>query len=250
MASVSVGKPAMRSAPNAMSGRSRRTAAQNATASARRCRRFMRFRIRSEPCCSDRCRCGMNRGSAATTSRRSRIGLDAVERGQPQAGQLGHFAQHALQQRAEARAVGRRVGRDVDARQHDLGGAASTRPRTSSTTRSGGGRARRAAPEGDDAEGAAVVAAVLDLDEAARVPPASPWAEGGCGARGRGATARPRPGRRRGLGRVGEHASTSGHGGEAGGRPRRRSPSPRSRRRGERARRGGRPGAPGAPPRR
>ena len=65
MASVSVGKPAIRSAPNTMSGRSRRASSQKRTASARACRRFMRLRIMSSPACSERCRCGISRGSSA-----------------------------------------------------------------------------------------------------------------------------------------------------------------------------------------
>ncbi len=43
MSSVSVGKPAMMSAPNTTSGRKRRTSRQNMMASLRVCRRFMRF---------------------------------------------------------------------------------------------------------------------------------------------------------------------------------------------------------------
>ena len=66
-ASVSVGKPAIRSAPIAMPGRSARARAIAAAASARRWRRFMRFRIRSLPACSDRCRCGISRGSSPSS---------------------------------------------------------------------------------------------------------------------------------------------------------------------------------------
>ncbi len=65
IASSSVGKPAMRSAPNTTSGRSARTSAANFTASARRWRRFIRFRIMSSPACSERWRCGISRGSSA-----------------------------------------------------------------------------------------------------------------------------------------------------------------------------------------
>ena len=42
-----------------------------AAASARRCRRFMRLRMRSSPACSDKCRCGISRGSFASASRSS-----------------------------------------------------------------------------------------------------------------------------------------------------------------------------------
>ena len=47
-------------------------ASQNAIASARECRRFMRLRMRSSPDCSDRCRCGISRASLANASSRSR----------------------------------------------------------------------------------------------------------------------------------------------------------------------------------
>ena len=65
IASVSVGKPAIRSAPKTMSGRRRRASSQKAMASSRAWRRFMRFRIMLSPACSDRCRCGISRGSVA-----------------------------------------------------------------------------------------------------------------------------------------------------------------------------------------
>ncbi len=52
--SVSVGKPAMRSAPSAISGRACFTRWQSSIASAREWRRFMRFRIMSSPCCRER----------------------------------------------------------------------------------------------------------------------------------------------------------------------------------------------------
>ena len=55
-----------------------RTGAEARCASARRWRRFMRFRIMSSPACSERCRCGISRGSlgdqARTGPRRSRPG--------------------------------------------------------------------------------------------------------------------------------------------------------------------------------
>ena len=38
----------------------------------RECRRFIRFKMRSSPDCSDRCRCGISRSSSAMTSSRSR----------------------------------------------------------------------------------------------------------------------------------------------------------------------------------
>ena len=58
----------MMSAPKTISGRAARTPSQKAMASSRRCRRFIRFRIMSSPACSDRCRCGISRGSPAIAS--------------------------------------------------------------------------------------------------------------------------------------------------------------------------------------
>src|SRR6516162_510296 len=63
--SLSVGKPAIKSAPNTMSERRLRTCSQKHTASAREWRRFMRFSVRSSPACRDRCRCGISRSSSA-----------------------------------------------------------------------------------------------------------------------------------------------------------------------------------------
>ena len=64
-ASVSVGNPAIISAPKVISGRRRNASSVNLMASSRKCRRFMRFKIRSSPCCRDRCKCGIKRGSVA-----------------------------------------------------------------------------------------------------------------------------------------------------------------------------------------
>ncbi len=70
-ASVSVGKPAIRSAPMAMPGRNARARSTTEKASARECRRCIRFRIRSLPACSERCRCGISRGSPSRRRHRS-----------------------------------------------------------------------------------------------------------------------------------------------------------------------------------
>ena len=67
-ASVSVGKPAIRSAPIATSGRSRRARAITSSASAGPWRRRMRLSTRPDPDCSERCRCGISRGSPARSS--------------------------------------------------------------------------------------------------------------------------------------------------------------------------------------
>ena len=52
-------------------GRSRRARSITPAASSARWRRFIRFRIRSEPACSERCRCGINRGSLSIRRQRS-----------------------------------------------------------------------------------------------------------------------------------------------------------------------------------
>ncbi|MCY1381811.1 hypothetical protein D9M69_697660 [compost metagenome] len=68
IASSSVGKPAMISAPNTMSGRRLRNRATIASTSSRLWRRFMRFKIMSSPDCRLRCRCGISRRSPAMAS--------------------------------------------------------------------------------------------------------------------------------------------------------------------------------------
>ena len=170
IASVSVGKPAIRSAPIAMSGRRRaRRRRRRATASARLWRRFMRLRIRSSPACRLRCRCGISRGSSAISrtgrrrSRRGRARTGAGAAGRAQRQQ----ARDQLAERRAARQVGA-VGGEVDAGQHDLGDAAlDQRAHLRDDTPTGTLRFGAAAI-GDDAEGAAMVAAVLHLDEGAR----------------------------------------------------------------------------------
>ena len=87
--SVSVGKPAIRSAPIVASGRAALSRSTVATASARLWRRFIRLRIMSSPACSDRWRCGISRGSPAISSNsarrsrccRARTGAAAAGRG-------------------------------------------------------------------------------------------------------------------------------------------------------------------------
>ena len=69
--SVSVGNPAIRSAPIAIPGRAARAAAITACGVAVRCRRFIRFRIRSLPACNERWRCGIRRGSSSISRHRS-----------------------------------------------------------------------------------------------------------------------------------------------------------------------------------
>ena len=98
------------------------------------------------------------------------IGFDRIDRRQPQPRQLGHVAQDALDQRAQARlAQVSAIAGDIDAGEHDLAIAARDQPPRLRDHFVHRQRARIAAPERDDAEGAAMVAAVLHLQEGAGV---------------------------------------------------------------------------------
>ena len=107
ISSLSVGKPAMRSAPIAISGRLALSRATVSTASAREWRRFIRFRIMSSPAWKLMWRCGMKRGSPRRQLEQPFVHLDAVERGEPQPRQLRHVPQDPLDQLAEVGAPGR-----------------------------------------------------------------------------------------------------------------------------------------------
>ena len=98
------------------------------------------------------------------------IGLDGIDRRNPQALQFRHMPQDLLCQLPElrrARQIGA-VAREIDAGQHDLGMAALDQRADLIDHRAHRHRARIAAAIGDDAEGAAVIAAVLHLHEHAR----------------------------------------------------------------------------------
>ncbi len=163
--SVSVGKPAMRSAPSAISGRAAFRRAQRSIACAREWRRFMRFRIRSSPCCSERCRWGAMRSFLRDQLEQQRIHLDRVDRGEAQLFRSGTCFRMRATRLPSAGAPGRSPPHEVRStpvstisgaplatrRAHLLHHVARRR------------RARIAAAVGDDAEGAAVIAAVLHL---------------------------------------------------------------------------------------
>ena len=129
----------------------------------------MRFRIRSSPACSDRCRCGINRGSSAKQPPQLIIDLDRVERGEPQALELRHRGEQPADHLPEARPP-RQIGAvsgQIDPGQDDLaiaGGDETARLIGDETHRH---RAAGPAGIGDDAEGAAMVAALLDLQKGA-----------------------------------------------------------------------------------
>ena len=132
----------------------------------------MRLRIMSSPACSDRWKCGISRGSPAISSNSaSSISmLSSEDRRSRVEARLG--GEQALAQRAEAAVV---IG-DVDAGQHDLLRAAVDLARDRVADRLERQRAARPARLPDRAEGAAMVAAGLDRDEAActlRMKPAA-----------------------------------------------------------------------------
>ena len=64
----------MTSAPKTTSGRRRRASSQKRRISRARWRRFIRFKIKSSPCCNDKCKCGKRRWSLARTSINSASG--------------------------------------------------------------------------------------------------------------------------------------------------------------------------------
>ena len=167
IASLSVGKPAMRSAPNTTSGRSRRTVSVNADRIAARmaplhalqdhvvARLQRQMEVRHEP---------LLLGDRAD---QRVVGLDRIDRGEAQPLELRHVAEDGADQLAEARPARQvgAVGGDVDAGQDDFAIAVRDELADLLDDRAHRHRARIAAAIGDDAEGAAVVAAVLHLDE-------------------------------------------------------------------------------------
>ena len=138
-------------------------AAQNLMASSRECRRFIRFRMRLSPDCSERCRCGISRSSSANAAisagSASIVSMEESRR----RGSSGDQPQDGARE-AERHAAGKMgaVGGEVDAGQHHLAVAfvgqacAPRRPRRPRGTERDGPR-----PIGDNAKGAAVITAVL-----------------------------------------------------------------------------------------
>ena len=98
-----------------------------------------------------------------------RVGFDRVDRRDAQPRELRHVLENLLHQLAEPRRAGqaRAVARDVDAGQHHLAVAALDEAAHLRDDLAHRHRARVPAPERDDAEGAAVVAAVLHLHDRA-----------------------------------------------------------------------------------
>ena len=129
----------------------------------------MRFRMRSSPACNDRCRCGISRGSLASASSRSASAStesidDSRRRASSGTSRKMRFTS------APRRASPSAIAGDIDAGEHDFAIAVADQAahlRHDFTDRQ---RARIAAAERNNAEGAAVIAAVLHLHEGARVP--------------------------------------------------------------------------------
>ena len=136
--------------------------------------------MRSSPDCSDRCKVRHQPRFGGDDVEQRGIGLDAVERGQPQARQVRHVTQDRAHKFAKSQIAKSRVAEglvieiasprgQIDTRKYDV-----AMSRFDQRTRGGHRirqrqRARHAAPERDDAEGAAVVAAVLHGEERTRV---------------------------------------------------------------------------------
>ena len=122
ISSVSVGKPAMRSAPNTMSGRSRRDRVAE--------RDRVGPRMPALHALEDQIVAGLQRqmqmrhqpAFAGKGVDQIAIGLDRIDRGQAQSLELRHVLEDLLDQRAElrrARQIGA-IARDVDAGEHDF----------------------------------------------------------------------------------------------------------------------------------
>ena len=144
--------------------------AHSRTTSARPWRRFMRFRIRSSPACTLRCRCGIRRGSVATRSTRSgstSAGSIEDRRRRGSSGTRRSSRRDQLAERGLARQV-LAVGGQVDPGQHDLAVAGVDQAARLLDHLARRHAPARAAAIGNDAERAAVIAAVLHLDEGAR----------------------------------------------------------------------------------
>ena len=97
------------------------------------------------------------------------VDLHRIDGGEAQPRQLGQLAQqaaHHLAQRRAARQIAA-IAADVDAGQHDLLDARLHQPAGLGQDLAHGKAAVVAAAIGDDAEGAAVIAALLDLQEGA-----------------------------------------------------------------------------------
>ena len=170
-ASSSVGNPAIRSAPMAMSGRRRAQALGKASASRRKWRRFIRLRIRSSPCWSERWTCGITRGSPAISSNsKGSISIPSSEDSRSRS-----KARERLEDRRDQLAQRRGIGQimppagQIDPGQHHFARAGIEMPLDFAQHRRDRQRPARAAALRDHAEGAGMVAAVLHRDEGAGV---------------------------------------------------------------------------------
>ena len=99
------------------------------------------------------------------------IDSDRIEGGEPQARKFGNRAQQIACEFAEPRTAGEiaAIACDIHAGQHDLADAVLDHRAGLADDGVGGEAAIIAAAERNDAEGAAVIATLLDLQEAAGV---------------------------------------------------------------------------------
>ena len=126
----------------------------------------MRFKMRSSPACNDRCRCGIRRGSLASASNRSASASTESMDDSRRRASSGTSRRMRLTS-APSRRSPSAVAGDVDAGEHHLAIAAFDEPAHLRHHVVHRQRTRIAAAERNDAEGAAVVAAVLHLHEGA-----------------------------------------------------------------------------------
>ena len=137
---------------------------------ARLWRRFIRFSTMSSPAWKLIWRCGMKRGSpVARSNSRSSISMQSSEerRRRGSSGTWRRMRSISCPERRRAGQIGAVAGH-VDAGQHDLAEALADQRLDPLDDQPGRHRAAVPAAVGDDAEGAAMVAAILHLDERAR----------------------------------------------------------------------------------
>ncbi|MND29501.1 hypothetical protein D3C80_200100 [compost metagenome] len=100
------------------------------------------------------------------------IGLDTIDGGKAQAQNIRHLLQQCLGKITKRRLTGQvsAIAGRIHPGQHDFAIAAFRQPACLIHHRTHGHRARIAAPVGYDAEGAAMIAAILYLNEGAHMP--------------------------------------------------------------------------------
>ena len=170
IASSSVGKPAIRSAPKAISGRRRRKFGAEGDAVGAAVAALHPLQDQVVARLQRQMQIGREPFLLGEGREQIGVGLDAIDRGQAKARQVRQFAQQPPHQPAELRRA-RRDRAPQEVRSTPVSTISlwpvSTNLRACARTSSGGDRARGAAPGGNDAEGAAMVAAVLHGEKSA-----------------------------------------------------------------------------------